>query len=81
MDKTADTYEAKSKQFQKASKNMLEGLEEIEGKLKTSFKGNTTEKEAKAAINLALAIEKAKVQSQKYEVQAEKLRQQQEKAN
>lgn len=79
LDKTAETYEAKSKQFQKASKNMLEGLEEIEGKMKSSFKGNTTEKETKAAINLALAIEKAKVQSQKYEVQAEKLRQQQEK--
>jgi hypothetical protein len=79
LDKTAQTYEEKSKQFQKASKNMLEGLEEIEGKLKSSFKGNTTEKETKAAINLALAIEKAKVESQKYAVQAEKLRQQQEK--
>lgn len=78
LDKTAQTYEEKSKQFQKASKNMLEGLEEIEGKLKTSFKGNTTEKETKAAINLALAIEKAKVESQKYAVQSEKLRQQQE---
>lgn len=79
LDKTAETYEAKSKQFQKASKNMLDGLEEIEAKLKNSFKGNTTEKETKAAINLALAIEKAKVQSEKYAVQSEKLRQQQEK--
>jgi hypothetical protein len=78
LDKTAQTYEEKSKQFQKASKNMLEGLEEIEGKLKSSFKGNATEKETKAAINLALAIEKAKVESQKYAVQSEKLRQQQE---